>query len=110
MAYCNRPQLLDYVTNFTGADPVKAVACPFAQDAGAGMGLSVFSLLFFGSIGLGLSMRAQHPAPVLVAMMLTGGIAALSMPGIAMEIAALVLLFGIGALGIYLYARAQSSL
>lgn len=110
MPYCNRPQLVDYLTNFTGQDPVKSVTCAFAQDAGAGMGLTVFSLFFFGGIGLALTARAQHPGPLVVAMMLTGGVVTFSLPGIAAKVAMLVMLFAISALGIYLYARAQSSL
>jgi len=108
--YCNRDNLVDYLSNFTGQDPVKSAVCPFAQDAGAGMGLSVFSLFFFGAIGLAISVRVQHPGPVLVAVMLTGGVAALSLPGQAVVVVWIVLLFGIAALGIYLYARAQNSL
>jgi len=108
--YCDRSGLLDYLTNFTGDDPVKAATCPFVQDAGAGMGLAVFSLLFFGGVGLALSIRVQHPGPVLVSFMLTGGVAALSLPGRAVQLFALVFLFGIAALGIFLYQKAQSSL
>jgi len=108
--YCDRANLTDYLTNFSGQDPIKTVPCVFAQDAGAGMGLSVFSLFFFGSIGLALSIRIQHPGPILVAVILTGGVAALSLPGQAVVIVWIVLLFGIAALGIYLYARAQNSL
>lgn len=108
--YCDRSGLLDYLTNFTGDDPVKAATCPFVQDAGAGMGLAVFSLLFFGGIGLALSIRVRHPGPVLVSFMLTGGVVALSVPGRAVQMLALVLLFGIAGLGIYLYQRAQTSL
>jgi hypothetical protein len=110
MQYCDRPELTDYLTNFTGQDPVKSAACPFVQDAGAGMGLTVFSLFFFGAIGLSLTARAQHPGPIVVAMMLTGGVATFALPGIAAKIAMLVLLFAISGLGVYLYARAQSSL
>ena len=108
--YCDRENLIDYLNSFSGQDPVKSVVCPFAQDAGAGIGLSIFSLLFFGGVGLALSVRVQHPGPVLVAVILTGGVAALSLPGQAVVVVWIVLLFGIAALGIYLYARAQTSL
>lgn len=110
MAYCDRPALVDYLSNLSGSDPVKAVTCPFVQDAGAGMGLTVFSLLFFGGVGLGLTIRTQHPAPVLVAGMLSIGTVALSIGGQAANIAMLVLFFGIAGLGLWLYARAQRSL
>ena len=110
MPYCNRPELADYLTNFTGQDPVKAAACSFAQGSGAGMGLTVFSLFTFGTIGLALSARAQHPGPLVVAMFLTGGVATFSLPGLAAKVAMLVMLFSISGLGLYLYARAQSSL
>lgn len=110
MAYCNRATLTDYLTNFTGQDPVKAVTCAYSQDAGAGMGLTVFSLLFFGAVGLGLTIRVQHPGPILVAGMLSAGVIALSVAGQGASIMAIIFLFGIAALGLYLYAKAQSSL
>lgn len=108
--YCGKGNLTDYLSNFSGQQPIKAVVCPYAQDAGAGMGVGLFSLLFFGTVGLALSVRTQHPAPIAVAMMLSAGAIAFSVPGVAVEIAALVMLFTIAGLGIYLYRRAQTSL
>jgi len=110
MPFCDRPELVDYATNFTGMDPVKIGACPFAQDAGAGMGLAMFSMFVFGLIGIGLTVRTQHPAPIMIAGMLSIGVVAASVSGQAAQIAALVLVFGIAALGLYLYARAQRQL
>jgi len=110
MPYCSKTELVDYL-NFTDPqDPIRAVVCPFAQDAGAGMGLPVFSLLFFGAIGLGLTVRVQHPAPLVVAFVLTAGVAALSLPGAGAQILAIVLFFAIAGVSLYLYQRAQSSL
>lgn len=109
---CNRAELSDYLANFTGQDPLNAVICPFVQSSGggAGMGLEVFSLFIIGAMGLGLTIRAQHPGPILIAGMLSAGLFATSLPGIALKITALVLFFGIAALGLFLYQQAQSSL
>lgn len=107
---CTRPKLIDYLSNFTGQDPVDAVVCPFAQDAGAGMGLPVFGLFVIGLLGVGLSVRAQHPGPVLVAGILSAGLFAASLPGIALKLFALVMFFGIAGVGLYLYQRSQSAL
>lgn len=107
---CNRGSLADYLANFTGQDPINAVVCPYAQDAGAGMGMGVFSLFVIGMLGLGLTVKTQHPGPILVAFILSAGLFAASLPGIALKIAALVLLIGISAVGLYLYQQAQTSL
>lgn len=107
---CNRPELIDYLGNFTGQDPINAVVCPFAQDAGAGMGTGVFALFVLGMLGLGLSIRAQHPGPIMVAGILSAGLFAASLPGIALQIFALVMFFGIAAVGLYLYQQSQSAL
>lgn len=109
---CSRPELIDYLANFTGQDPINAVVCPFAQSSGngAGMGLGAFSLFVIGFLGLGLAIRTQHPGPILVAGVLSGGLFAMSLPGIALKIFALVIFFGIAGIGLYLYQTAQSSL
>lgn len=109
---CNRGQLIDYLANFTGQDPINAVICPFAQSSGggAGMGLGVFALFTIGFLGIGLTIRAQHPGPLIVAMMLSAGLFATSLPGIALKIAAIVILFAIAAMGLFMYQRAQTSL
>lgn len=111
-SYCGQDSLTDYLVNMSDVThgPVKSVVCPFVQDAGAGMGLAVFSLLFFGGVGLGLTIRTQHPAPVFVAGILSLGTVALSVSGQAMELAMIVVFFTIAGGGIYLYARAQRSL
>lgn len=107
---CNRGNLTDYLGNFTGQDPLKAAYCPFVQDQGAGLGMPVFALFFFGFIGIGLSLRTQHPGPVIIAGMLSAGVVALSVPGIASKMLALAIFVFIAAAGLYLYQRAQSSL
>lgn len=109
MEYCGQAELIDYFNFSTSAQaPVKTVVCAFTQ--GGGMGMTVFSMFFFGSVGLALTARTRHPAPLIVAGMLTIGVAALSIAGQAANIAALVLFFAITGLGLYLYSRAQSSL
>lgn len=107
---CNRPQLTDYLANFTGSDPVDAVACAYAQDSGAGMGFPLFAMFVVSFMGLALTVRVQHPAPILVAAMLSSGLFATLVPGIIAKIAALAMFFGIIALGLYVYNRAKSEL
>lgn len=108
--YCGQPELVDYLNFSSSANaPVKAVVCPYVQGA-AGMPPEVLSLLTFGTVGMALTVRVRHPGPLLVAFILTGGIAAASAPGGAINVLALVLFVGIAALGLYLYQRAQSSL
>lgn len=108
--YCGQPDVVNYFNFSTSPQaPVKAVVCPFVQ-GGTGMPLAVFSMFFFGIIGLALANRTQHPAPLVVAAMLTAGVAALSMAGQAANIFAIVLFFAIAGLGVWVYARANSSL
>jgi len=108
--WCNRAQLEHYLTNMSGQDPVKAVACPFIQDEGLGMGIIMFSMFFFGFIGMGLSYRVQHPGPLLVAGILTAGVVTLTIPSVLSTILTIVIFFGLSMLGIYLYQRAQGEL
>lgn len=107
---CTRPELQDYLGNFT--IPSDAVVCPFVQDAGGGLGLGLplFALLFFGPLGLAMAVRIQHPGPIVVAGMLTIGAIAASLPGQAAQIAAIIMFFAIMGIGLYIYQRASSSL
>jgi len=107
---CNRPSLTDYLTNFTGSDPVDAVACAYAQDSGAGMGMAMFFTLMLSFMGLALTVRVQHPAPILVALMLSAGLFATLVLGVVSQIGAIALFFGITALGLYVYNRAKNEL
>lgn len=111
MAYCNKTNVVDYLSNFSEPQaPVKAVTCAYASDGGAGMGLPVFALLVFGSVGLALTVRTGHPAPLVVASMLSAGALTFAVPGIAAKILTLVIFFTVAGLGMYLYQRAQNSL
>lgn len=107
---CTRPELTDYLANFT--IPTDAVVCPFVQDGGGGLGLGLplFALLVFGPLGLAMTVRIQHPGPIVVAGMLTIGAIAASLPGQAAQIAAIVFFFAIVAMGFYIYQRASNSL
>lgn len=107
---CNRTSLIDYLDNFTGNDPIDAVACAYAQDSGAGMGMPLFFMFVASFMGLALTVRVQHPAPVVVAGMLSAGLFAALMPGILSKIFALVLFFAVAGLGIFVYNRAKSEL
>lgn len=109
---CNRPGLTDYLTNFTGQDPINAVACPFAQEAGNGLGLGlpVFATFLFGVIGLGLTVRTQHPGPLLVAGILSIGAISSSIVGDAAGIIALVFVMILAAMIIYVYQNAKNKL
>lgn len=108
--YCGQPEVINYFNFSTSPQaPVKAVVCPFVQ-GGSGMPLTMFSMFFFGIIGLALANRVQHPAPVVIAAMLTASVAALSIHGQAASIFAIVMFFAIAALGVYLYAKANRSI
>lgn len=109
---CTRDSITGYLASFTGQDPIDAVVCPFVQSSGggAGMGMGVFALFFVGFLGVALSIRAQHPGPLLVALMLSAGLFAASLPGVVLKIGALVLLVGIAGMSLFLYQRAQTSL
>ncbi|MDR9380969.1 MAG: hypothetical protein RI560_04760 [Natronomonas sp.] len=110
MQYCGQDRIVDYLNFSTSSDaPVKAVVCPFTQ-GGVGIPPEVLSLFVFGAIGLTLTYRIRHPAPILVAFMLTGGVAAGSAPGRGINILAAVVFIGISAMGLYLYSRAGRQL
>lgn len=110
MAYCGQDRLLDYL-NFgsSAAAPEKAIVCAFTE-GGAGMPPTVLSLFVFGSIGLALTYRVRHPAPIMTAGMLTAGVAAINAPGPGLNILGIVLFVGISALALYLYQRARTTL
>jgi len=94
---------------WSGENPLEAIYCPFVQDAGAGMGMTVFALIVFGGIGLAMTARIQHPGPILVAGMLSAAFVASSIPGQAATIMFLVFVFGITAIGLYLYRQARGA-
>lgn len=110
MAYCGQPTLVDYLNFSTSPEaPFKAAVCAFTQ-GGAGVPPVMFSLFVFGGLGMALAYRVRHPSPLIVAAMLTAGIAVINTPASAVNIFALVLFAGISIGGLYLLARAQSSL
>ena len=88
---CDAANLPHYLKNFSGLDPVNAAVCPYAQSGGGGLGLGVplFTLLVIGPLGLAMSVRAQHPGPVIIAGFLSVGAIAASLPGPAATIAVL---------------------
>lgn len=98
---CTKDNLWQYLADFGGQNPIDAVVCPFAQ--GTGMGVPLFALVLFGSMGMGLSIRNQHPAPLLVAGILSAGVFASSMAGAGAQMFALVLFFGIASAAFILY-------
>ena len=109
MPYCGQDKLIDYFNFSTSAEaPVKTVVCGFTQ--GGGVPPSVLSLFVFGGVGLALTYRIRHPAPILVSFMLTGGVAAATAPGEALNILAAVIFVGLAAMGMYLYAKASRTL
>lgn len=108
--YCGQAEVVNYFNFSTSPQaPIKATVCALVQ-GGSGVPLTMFSMFFFGIIGLALANRIQHPAPLIVAFMLTAGVAALSISGMAANVLAIVLFFGIAGLGIWLYSRANSSI
>lgn len=109
MQYCGQSSLLDYLNFSTSAEaPVKAVTCSYMQ--GVGVPPGVLALFVLGPIGLALAYRNRHPAPILVAFMLTGGVAAIAAPGEGINILAAVFFIGLGGMGLYLYSKASRSL
>lgn len=109
---CDRTELEHYLQNFTGLDPVNSVVCPFAQSdgSGLGMGIPLFALVVLGPLGLAMTVRMQHPGPLIVAGMLTIGAIAANLPGQAAQIGAIVFFFAIAAIGLFLYQRFKRSL
>lgn len=107
---CTKNNLWGYLSDFSGQNPLDAVICPFAGPNGAGIGVGVFALLFVGVLGLALAVRVQHPAPLLVAGMLSAGLFATTLPPGAAVIFSIVLLFGIIAGGIVLYQRFRTTI
>lgn len=89
---------------------INAIICAYSSDMGAGMGMGVFMLLFFGPLSLAFSARVQHPGPILVVGIFSAGLIATSLPGIVAKLFALVLFFGIAAVGLIIYQRAQTTL
>lgn len=108
--YCGQPDVANYYNFSTSPQaPVKAVVCPIV-DGGAGMPLTIFSMFFFGAVGLALANRTQHPGPIVVAGILTAGVAAQSIAGQAAIILWIALFFAIAGVGIWLYSRANTSI
>ena len=106
---CDKESLWQYLADFSGTRPIEAVYCPFTSDAGAGMGVPVMGLFVFGMIGLGLTVRTQHPGPVVVAGMLSAAVVSPALPPQAATILWIGMAFAIAALGLYLIQRARSS-
>jgi uncharacterized membrane protein YczE len=109
MACSDHNSTVDALRDFSGEAPIDAVTCTFSADYGLGMG-PTFMLFFVGFLGLGLTIRTRHPGPVTVAGMLSAGVFAASIPGIAAKIFAFVLFIAFSAAGLMIYQRAQGSL
>lgn len=110
MAQCDASSLTDYLDVFTGQDPLSSVICPYAGPNGAGMTIPVFGLLLIGMLGLGLTIRTQHPAPLIVTLILSAGLFATVLPGGALQIAAIGIMVAIAGAGLVIYQRSQSAL
>jgi hypothetical protein len=107
MACSDYDKLYEPLTDFEHVSD--AVICPFVSDAGAGMGLPLFGMFVFSMIGLGMTIRTQHPAPTTVGGILSAGTAAVALPGLAAKVFAIVLFAGISTIGIYTYSRARTT-
>lgn len=90
-------------------NPVDIFVCPYTSEMGMGMGVAAFGLFVFASVGMGLTVRTQHPAPVIVSGILSATVVVPALPGIATKIMALILFFGISAMGVYIYSRARTT-
>jgi len=102
--------LLYWLKSFQGSDVAGAGTCPYVSDLGGGIPMSVFALFVFGMVGLALSVKAQHPGPVVVSLILSAAVVARSVPGIATRLVAIVILFILVGGSLYLYQRSQSAL
>lgn len=110
MPYCDAATLVDYFNSSAYADwPVRAPTCAFV-DGGAGIPGPVLSLLVFGTIGMTMSYRVQHPGPIVVSGILVAGVFTANAPANMVNIIGLVLLIGLSIAGLYLYQRAQRAL
>jgi len=111
MSECTADNLTFYLSNFSGQDPIRAVQCPFTQEAGAGMPVEVFGLFLFGMFGIALSIRSKHPGPILVVGLLTAGaFVTVALPGLAARVLAIVVFATIVGAGLYLYQRSKNAL
>jgi hypothetical protein len=99
----------DALGDFTGSAPIDAITCTYSADWGLGMG-PTFAMFVFGFMGLALTVRTRHPGPITVAGMLSAGVVAASIPGIAAKILALVLFVAFAGAGLFVYQRLQGSL
>jgi len=109
MAYCGQDPAAYFNFSNAAAAPEKLVVCSYL-DGGVGMPAVVLSLFVFGTVGMALTYRVRHPGPIVVAGLLTGGVAASTLPGPALSILALVILVAIAAMGMYLYQRSKDTL
>lgn len=107
---CDKASLWEYLADFSGQRPIDAVVCPFAGPNGASMGVTVFSIFFVAALGFGLTVRTQHPGPIVVAGLLSAGLFGTTLPGMGATIFWMLMVFGIAAAGLYIYQRAQTSL
>lgn len=110
MGYCNKGSLADYLDLANPQDLLRAIVCPFAQGDGLGIGVAAFAIIVWGVVGLALTVKVRHPAPIVITGLLLGGTFALALPGVGARILAIVVFVGLSGLGLWLYQRAQSSL
>lgn len=110
MACSDHQNLTDPLQNMTGQAPLDAVVCPYAAGYGADLGMALVVLFIFAPLGLGLTVRAQHPGPLVVMGIFSAALIAGSLPSIAAKILALVLFFSIAGVSLIIYQKMQSGL
>lgn len=108
MACSDYDHLYEALTDFNQLSD--AALCPFTSDAGLGIGIALMGLFVFGTLGMGLTIRTQHPGPLVPTAILSAGTVAAALPGPAISVLAFVLFLAIAAIGIYIYSRARSTL
>lgn len=108
MSCSDYDELYQALTDFS--EPVDAVMCPFTSSMGLGVETALFALVVFGALGMGLSIRVQHPGPLVPAAMLSASVIASPLPGGAVSVFAFLLIAVISAMGIYVYSRARTEL
>lgn len=110
MACSDYGNITDPLSNMSGSSPLDAVVCPYAAGYGADLGMALVVLFVFAPLGLGLTVRAQHPGPLVVMGIFSAALIAGSLPSIAAQIFALVLFFAIAGASLIIYRRLQSGL
>lgn len=101
MACSDYPTLVEFWSNGQFVD---GVACAFD-----GIGLPIAALFVFGSMAVGLTVYHESPLPALPVVILMGVVVVASLPGVALQGVAAVLLLALTGAGYVLWLRTERS-